>query len=132
MGLTLDISSLEDWTTPLFAGSRDDPAKVKIRDEMMHLYMDTAIHYVHGPMNDRGVKSLVKYHVSVLGRQDACKVLGVRGQRFSIWQLWPDAVLMVNNKKGVCLEVTREVTFDRSCELMRDYARIMKNGRRDT
>lgn len=126
--LTLDLDRLVDWTQPLFETTFGDTLNpttvddlVKRRNSMLDLYGSTAF-AVHAKMSEDGTGSLTKHHVNVLGRQHVCRPLGSENRRFWIWQLWPDAVLMVNNTKGVCLEVIPETTFSRSCEVMRDYS----------
>lgn len=55
-------------------------------------------------------RPLVKEHKKWLGRQHLTVILGSENRRFWVWRLHPDVVLLVNDHKGIVLDVTENAS----------------------
>jgi hypothetical protein len=74
--------------------------------------------------HERREDNIVNFHKLCLGHHHDCAILGSESRRFWIWKL-KELFILVNNHKGVCLEVPPDTSPERVWELVKMYGESM-------
>lgn len=70
-------------------------------------------------------RPLVEQHKKVLGKQHLTACLGSENRRFHVWQLHPDVVLLINARKGIVIDVTKDTTKEVVGSVIKQYLGAM-------
>jgi hypothetical protein len=107
---TYDLTKSVDWSFVFM--------KEEVQEKAMPIMERFA--WAHQIAHKKGI-SQVSWHKLRLGRQGTCQNLGSERRRFWVWQVAPEAIILISNHKGICFEVQMGTPVTRVVEIARQY-----------